>query len=67
MGFEGEVLQVGGADNIAQAIMEGGPVETAFTVYADFENYSGGIYEHKSERSWEDMLCALWALALRTV
>ena len=29
------------------AIMTGGPVETAFKVYADFENYAGGIY-HKT-------------------
>ena len=28
--------------------MEGGPVETAFTVYSDFENYAGGIYTHVS-------------------
>merc|ERR1712164_146777 len=27
-------------------IMTGGPVETAFTVYSDFENYAGGIYHH---------------------
>ena len=27
-------------------IMEGGPVETAFTVYTDFEDYDGGIYQH---------------------
>jgi cathepsin B len=46
IGFEGEVLQVSGADNIARAIMEGGPVETAFTVYSDFANYSSGIYHH---------------------
>ena len=26
-------------------IMEGGPVETAFTVYSDFEDYAGGIYQ----------------------
>merc|ERR1712232_475983 len=26
----------------------GGPVETAFTVYSDFENYAGGIYHHVS-------------------
>ena len=32
------------ADAIAQEIMEGGPVECAFTVYSDFENYAGGIY-----------------------
>jgi len=47
-GFDGEVLQVSGADAIAQAIMEGGPVETAFTVYADFANYTSGIYKHAS-------------------
>jgi hypothetical protein len=29
-------------------IMEGGPVETAFTVYTDFENYAGGVYTHTS-------------------
>jgi len=28
--------------------MTGGPVETAFTVYSDFENYAGGIYHHVS-------------------
>ena len=28
--------------------MEGGPVETAFTVYSDFENYAGGVYKHTS-------------------
>ena len=26
-------------------IMEGGPVETAFTVFSDFEDYAGGIYQ----------------------
>jgi len=47
-GFDGEVLKVSGADSIAQAIMEGGPVETAFTVYGDFANYTDGIYKHTS-------------------
>jgi cathepsin B len=27
-------------------IMAGGPVETAFTVYSDFENYVSGVYHH---------------------
>merc|ERR1719408_1116394 len=27
-------------------ITEGGPVETAFTVYSDFENYASGVYKH---------------------
>jgi len=48
IGFQGEVIQVSGADNIARAIMEGGPVETAFTVYDDFANYTSGIYTHVS-------------------
>lgn len=26
--------------------MSGGPVETAFTVYSDFESYAGGVYHH---------------------
>merc|ERR1712228_795515 len=25
-----------------------GPVETAFTVYSDFENYASGVYQHTS-------------------
>lgn len=31
---------------IQQAIMAGGPIATAFTVYADFENYVSGVYHH---------------------
>jgi len=46
IGYQGEMISVSGADNIAQAIMEGGPVETAFSVYADFENYVSGVYHH---------------------
>lgn len=48
VGFTGELLKVSGEDAIAQAILEGGPVETAFTVYEDFANYVGGIYHHVS-------------------
>lgn len=29
-------------------LMTGGPVETAFTVYTDFEDYAGGVYKHVS-------------------
>lgn len=36
---------------IQNAIMSGGPVETAFTVYADFEDYTGGVYEHTTNQS----------------
>ena len=34
---------------VQAAIMAGGPVETAFTVYADFEDYAGGVYFHTNE------------------
>jgi cathepsin B len=46
--FSGRVQTARGEKGIQQMIMEGGPVETAFSVYADFENYAGGIYQHKS-------------------
>jgi len=45
--FSGTVMiHSSNADAIRQAIYEDGPVEAAFTVYSDFENYSGGIYHH---------------------
>merc|ERR1711862_19282 len=44
--FRGEIIAAEGEAAIMQAIMEGGPVETAFTVYSDFEDYAGGIYQH---------------------
>merc|ERR1711990_1044052 len=44
--FTGSVQSASGETAIQQMIMEGGPVETAFTVYSDFENYAGGIYHH---------------------
>jgi len=46
-GFKGEVNQVDSdADAIAREIMTNGPVEAAFSVYSDFENYASGIYHH---------------------
>jgi cathepsin B len=33
-------------DQIQTEIMTNGPVEAAFTVYADFESYKGGVYSH---------------------
>jgi len=48
LGFKGEVISASGEEGIQQAIMQGGPVETAFTVYSDFENYVSGIYHHVS-------------------
>ncbi|KAF8383172.1 cpr-5 [Pristionchus pacificus] len=33
-------------DAIKQEIFDNGPVEVAFTVYEDFDQYTGGIYKH---------------------
>ncbi len=44
--FSGHMETASGEEGIQRMIMEGGPVETAFTVYSDFENYAGGIYHH---------------------
>merc|ERR1712196_730319 len=44
--FSGTTQRASGEEGIQKAIMEGGPVETAFTVYEDFANYVGGIYHH---------------------
>merc|ERR1719409_2460392 len=44
--FKGNVQTASGEQEIQQMIMSGGPVETAFTVYSDFENYAGGVYKH---------------------
>jgi len=44
--FSGNVQTASGEAGIQQMIMTGGPVETAFTVYSDFENYAGGVYSH---------------------
>merc|ERR1712039_1103809 len=50
--FNGKIVTVskgfffGSVKGIQQLIMSSGPVETAFTVYEDFENYASGIYHH---------------------
>lgn len=44
--FTGQIITARGEAGIQQAIMAGGPMEVAFTVYSDFENYAGGIYHH---------------------
>jgi cathepsin B len=46
LSFDGEVSTASGEDEIMHAIMTGGPVETAFMVHEDFENYVSGIYHH---------------------
>lgn len=35
-------------DQIKMEMMKSGPVQTAFTVYADFPNYKSGVYQHKT-------------------
>jgi len=44
--FDGKVISAGDEVAIQQMIFAGGPVETAFTVYSDFENYASGVYQH---------------------
>merc|ERR1712217_733366 len=49
--YTGNTITDNGASGIQQAIMAGGPMEVAFTVYSDFENYASGIYHHVSGES----------------
>jgi cathepsin B len=46
--FSGLIKQPAGEAAMQSAIMSGGPIEAAFSVYADFANYVGGVYSHKS-------------------
>lgn len=46
--FSGSVTTFPDEASIQQAIMTDGPVEAAFTVYADFANYVSGVYQHVS-------------------
>jgi len=45
--FEGEVSNYDDEESIQKTIMTDGPVEAAFTVMSDFENYAGGVYSNK--------------------
>eukprot|EP00347_Sterkiella_histriomuscorum_P003859 403362666 len=44
----GSTKQANGAAATKSLIQQSGPVETGFTVYADFFNYKSGIYHHVS-------------------
>ena len=44
--FTGGAQSYAGELAIQQAVMGYGPVEVAFTVYADFESYASGIYSY---------------------
>merc|ERR1719223_1911609 len=46
--YTGNTVTASGEANIQSAIMAGGPMEVAFTVYSDFENYASGVYHHVS-------------------
>merc|ERR1711981_937583 len=46
--FAGQTVTASGPAAIQKAIMAGGPMSVAFTVYSDFENYASGIYHHVS-------------------
>jgi len=46
--FQGSIVKASGETSMQSALMAGGPMETAFTVYSDFENYASGIYHHVS-------------------
>jgi len=47
----GITVQPTDADTIAMEIMTNGPVEAAFTVYSDFEDYTCGIYQKTSNKA----------------
>jgi len=49
--FSGIVETYDSEEAIAHAIMTAGPVEAAFTVFSDFENYKSGIYHATSSES----------------
>jgi cathepsin B len=49
--YSGATITANGQEAIQQAIMKGGPMEVAFTVFADFENYASGIYHHVTGES----------------
>merc|ERR1712217_559852 len=44
--YSGNTVTANGEAGIQRAVMAGGPMEVAFSVYADFENYASGIYHH---------------------
>ncbi|KAJ8321807.1 hypothetical protein KUTeg_000278 [Tegillarca granosa] len=47
-GYTSSAYSVRSEEKIMTEIMTNGPVEAAFTVYADFPQYKSGVYEHKT-------------------
>ena len=48
--FSGSIQTFEDVSGIMTSIMKYGPVEAAFTVMSDFENYAGGIYHSTSSK-----------------
>jgi len=48
-GFSGKVDLLSNEEMIMKSMTLNGPVETAFTVYKDFPNYSSGVYQQTSK------------------
>jgi len=46
--FSSTAYSVAGEADIKAEIFQNGPVETAFTVYADFLTYRSGVYQHET-------------------
>jgi len=46
--FSGSVVNFPDVASMQQSLMTDGPMEVAFTVYSDFENYVSGIYHYVS-------------------
>merc|ERR1712232_138236 len=44
--FTGDIETYTGEAAIQKAVMAHGPIEVAFNVYKDFEDYSGGVYSY---------------------
>lgn len=47
--FASKVYKVSGVEQIMTEIMNNGPVEADYQVYADFPNYKSGVYQRHSE------------------
>jgi len=46
--YSSNAYSLSGEDDIKAEIFQNGPVETAFTVYADFLSYKSGVYQHET-------------------
>jgi len=49
--FAKSSYSVKGTENMQRELMEKGTLSVAFTVYEDFEAYTGGVYQHKTGKS----------------